>query len=88
MSGNDGERLRASRAVLLLQGAAAGAIGLWLWQTVGLPAMLWPALVLIALSVTLGLAWRSRASAARPFAAWDAYAERELAAARVGLRLH
>jgi len=88
MSGNNGKRSRTGRAMLLLQGAAAGAIGLWLWQTVGLPAMLWPALLLMALAVTLGLVWRSRASAARPFAAWDAYAERELAAARVGPRLH
>ena len=63
--------------------AAAGAAGLWLWQTQGAYVPTGPAVALLALTAALGLAWLYRVRAARRlFAALDAYAEREGARAK------
>ena len=61
---------------------AAGAAGLWLWQTHGEYAPLGWAVGLLALPVALGVVLLSRVRAARRFsAALEAYAEQELARA-------
>jgi hypothetical protein len=61
--------------------AAAGAAGLWLWQTHGADVPRWPAAGLLALAA-LGVVWLYRIRAARRlFAALDAYAEKEVARA-------
>lgn len=84
MNDNNGTRTGriswAGRAALVLAGAAAGAAGLWLWQTGGAAVTLWPTLGVLTLAAPIGLVWRTRASADRRlFAAWDKYAEQELA---------
>ena len=62
--------------------AAAGAAGLWLWRTHGAYVPLGPTVGLLALTAALGVVWLYRVRAARHlFAAWDAYAKKELARA-------
>jgi hypothetical protein len=82
MKDNEGARARwtswAGPGGLL---AAAGAAGLWLWQTDGAFVPLWCGAGALALAA-LGVAWFGRVRAARRlFAALDAYAGRELARA-------
>jgi hypothetical protein len=58
--------------------ASAGTAGPWLWQTQGG----YVSLSLLALAVALGVVWLQHVYATRRhFAAWDAYAEQELARA-------
>jgi hypothetical protein len=72
----------ASRAWPVGLLAAAGAAGLWLWQTPGTDVPVWPAVGLLAPTAALGVVWLSRIRAARRlFAALDAYAEKEVARA-------
>ena len=61
---------------------AAGAAGLWLWQTQGASLPLGLAVGVLALLATLAGVWLSRVRAARRLsAALNAYAEQELARA-------
>jgi hypothetical protein len=62
--------------------ATTGAAGLGLWCTHGAGVLLGSAVGLLMLTAALGVIWLNRVRAARHyFAAWDAYAERELARA-------
>ena len=62
--------------------AAAGAATTWLWQTHGGYGPLGLVVGLLALGAALGVVWLYRIRAARRlYAAWDAYAEKELARA-------
>jgi hypothetical protein len=84
MKSNEDNNLKGSSwlgPVALL--AAAGAGGLWLWQTQGAYVPPGPAVGLLALTATLAVFWLYRVRASRRlFAALDAYAEREGARAK------
>ena len=74
-----------ARPIALL--AAAGAAGLWLWRTHSAYVPLGPTVGLLVLTAALGVVWLYRVRAARHlFAAWDVYANQELA--RAERRLH
>ena len=67
--------------------AAAGAAGLWLWQTHGASLPIGLAFGLLALTAALAVIWLYRIRASRRLiAALDAYAEKEVA--RAERRLH